>query len=336
MLIGRNAQRLITLALSLLLAGPGFAQPLEFVVLGDIPYGKDQVGSLGFIGSKIRKAGFPFVIHYGDLKAGDASCDDTLLADRQDQLFQLVEGGLFYTPGDNDWTDCDRPEAGGFDELERLDKLRGLFFSQDLPSNPEWRIARQAPHYPENARWEYGKLQFVTLHIVGSDNGRHEIEKTNPREKALDAVDARDRANLIWLDAAFDQADKRGLDGLIVVIQADPGDIVHREHRNRSCSETERTACNPYRPFLRRLTEQSDRFDKPVLLVHGSTNNFCLDEGFGGWEAVKLWRLNGPGDFVVIDAAIVRFDPGAPSPFQVRGLLTGDPVAPCSLKERIE
>ncbi|MCZ6667036.1 MAG: hypothetical protein O7B81_17185, partial [Gammaproteobacteria bacterium] len=288
-----------------------------------------QVGNLRFIGSKIRKQGFPFVIHYGDLKAGDASCDDNLLSERRDLLFQLIEGGLFYTPGDNDWTDCDRPDAGSFDELERLDKIRSLFFSKGLPSKPEWRIARQGPDYPENARWTYGDLQFVTLHIVNSDNGRLEIEETEPTEKALDAVDARDRANLVWLDAAFDQAQQRDLDGLIVVIHADPGKIENREDRSRACTKAERSACNPYRPFLRRLTEQADRFDRPVLLVHGSSKAFCLDEGYGGWEAANLWRLDGPGDDDTVDAAVVRFDHDARVPFQVRGLLSWDTPSSC-------
>ncbi len=336
-----HALMLATIGLWLLFSGRSVAEPVEFVVLGDIPYGEDQVRGLEFIGRQINDEGFPFVIHYGDLKAGDALCDDGLLASRRDLLFQLVEGGLFYTPGDNDLTDCDREKAGEFDELKRLDEVRSLFFfsedvSKDLPANPEWQVARQIPKYPENARWTYGNLQFVTLHIVGSDNGRHEITKTDPATKALDAVDERDEANLIWLDAAFDNARQQGRDGLVVVIQADPADIEYREHRSRACTPAERVVCNPYLPFLRRLTERADRFDKPVLLVHGSTSNYCLDEGFGGWAAPKLWRLNGPGDFVVIDAAVVRFDLQDRRPFRVRGLSTGDPAVRCGLEERIE
>ena len=34
-----------------------------------------------------------------------------------------------FTPGDNDWTDCDRPSNGGFNSLERLDHERQVFFS---------------------------------------------------------------------------------------------------------------------------------------------------------------------------------------------------------------
>ena len=167
MLITRDASRLAVVVLFLLFAGVSLAQPVEFVALGDMPYGKDQIGSLKYIGKKIRKAGFPFVIHYGDLKAGDSPCDDGLLSERRDLLASIVEGGLFYTPGDNDWTDCDRPKAGGYDELERLGKIRSLFFSQDLAFRPEWQVARQGPDYPENAAWVFGNLQFVTLHIVG-------------------------------------------------------------------------------------------------------------------------------------------------------------------------
>jgi hypothetical protein len=34
-----------------------------------------------------------------------------------------------FTPGDNDWTDCDRPSNGTFSSLERLDHERKTFFS---------------------------------------------------------------------------------------------------------------------------------------------------------------------------------------------------------------
>ncbi len=334
MMLARVALGLVTFTLSLFSAALSVAQPVEFVVLGDIPYGKDQIGSVKFIGKAIRKAGFPFVIHYGDLKSGGSPCDDSLLSERRDLLAKIVEGGLFYTPGDNDWTDCDRPGAGGYDELERLKKIRSLFFSQNLMLKPEWQTARQSPDYPENARWVFGNLQFVTLHIVGTDNGRQEILKTDPAAKALDAVDARDRANLVWLEAAFDNARQHGLDGLIVAMQADPFDIADHAQRNRPCSQTERTACNPYLPFLQNLTRLADLFDRPVLLVHGSTSNFCIDRGFGGWRARKLWRLNGPGDFVYVDAAVVRFDPDDVNPFQVRSLSTEDPVSPCRLRDK--
>ncbi len=298
----------------------------EFVVLGDMPYGSGQVAKLDVIGAKIRERGFPFAIHYGDVKGGGAPCD--LIPARRDLIYGLIPGHVFYTPGDNDWTDCDRPGAGGYDELARLDLLRRIFFSQALPAEPEWRIARQTPDYPENARWVYGGLQFVTLHIVGTDNGRQEILKSDVA-RALDAVDARDRANLTWLDAAFDDAAEDGADGLVAVIHADPSDFRHRRYRDRPCTRDERTRCNPYLGFVQRLRERAARLDKPVLLVHGSTSAYCLDAEFGGALAPKLWRLNGPGDFAVIDAAVVEFDAKRGRPFEIRGLMSERPVSPC-------
>lgn len=326
MLFRRHTMGTLAAALFLLPAAAA-ADPVEFVVLGDIPYGQGQVGTLENIRIKIKEKAFPFVIDYGDVKGGGESCD--LIPERRDLIYGLLPGKVFYTPGDNDWTDCDRPSAGGYDELTRLDMLRRIFYSQDLPSNPEWHIARQGPDYPENARWEYGRLQFATLHIVGTDNGRNEISKSDvPR--ALDAVDARDRANLTWLEAAFGSATARNAEGMVIVMHADPFDIEHRQYRDRPCTGQERQECNPYLAFLERLTERAGRFGRPVLLVHGSTSNYCLDRGFGGWRAGKLWRLNGPGDFIVIDAAVVTFDPHNRTPFAVRGLSTNDAAPECA------
>lgn len=322
---------IVLLSLVLQLSGAATAKGSEFVVLGDMPYGKDQIGTLKYIGSKIRARGFPFVVHYGDVKAGDGVCSDAVLRERQQVIYGLMEGRVFFTPGDNDWTDCDRAAAGGFDELERLSRLREIFFAPgDLPAEPDWRIARQEPDYPENARWRREDVVFVTLHIVGSDNGRQEIEHSDVQE-ALAAVAERDRANLVWLDAAFGAAVKEGEEAaaLVIFMQADPDEIWDRSHRGRPCDAQEPQACNPYLTFLESLTAQADAFDKPVLLVHGSTNSFCLDTGFGGWRARKLWRLNGPGDFVTVDAAVVKVDPEARIPFQVHGLLSGDSPPDC-------
>ena len=42
--------------------------------------------------------------------------------------FQSVRHPFILTPGDNDWTDCHGVEARKFDPLERLSKLRTMFF----------------------------------------------------------------------------------------------------------------------------------------------------------------------------------------------------------------
>ncbi len=36
---------------------------------------------------------------------------------------------------------------------------------------------------------------------------------------------------------------------------------------------------------------------RPVLLVQGDTNPYCMDKDFGGQQAPNLWRLNAWGDY---------------------------------------
>ena len=78
-----------------------------------------------------------FFIHVGDIKGGGESCDDGLLS-RRIALLQQAPRPVFFTPGDNDWTDCHRLVAGSFDPLERLQWLRSIAFErqQSLGSSP--------------------------------------------------------------------------------------------------------------------------------------------------------------------------------------------------------
>ncbi len=339
--------RLAALVLSFCLLAAGGAPRAEvtFAVLGDMPYDSDtQTNSLRYIGDKLRKAEVDLVIHYGDIKGGGEPCDPDLMQARREIVLGLVPGRVVYTPGDNDWTDCDRDEAGRFDEMDQLKKLRRLFFSGPPPSGDGWRVGRQSKDYPENALWRLGKLQFVTLHVVGTGNGRNEILPSKKategksaeevkgltrqlEEQAREAAGHRDEANLEWLAKAFTAAD--GAEGLVVVMHADPTDLKAWEKTGEVCDDKVLVNCDPYARLMNSLSAQAIDFENPVLLVHGSTGSYCLYRDFGGPATPNLWRLNGPGDFVVIDASIVTFKAGADPPFEVHGLLTGDPVALC-------
>ena len=51
------------------------------------------------------------------------------------------------TPGDNDWTDCDRASNGSFNSLERLDHERQVFFgtSASLGTHPLQQEEQSTP-----------------------------------------------------------------------------------------------------------------------------------------------------------------------------------------------
>jgi hypothetical protein len=76
----------------------------------------------------MNAAQLAFSVHDRDLKQGSGSpCDDALYG-RAVGWFDSLEDAAMFTPGDNDWTDCDRPANGGFSSRERLDRERQLFF----------------------------------------------------------------------------------------------------------------------------------------------------------------------------------------------------------------
>lgn len=283
------------------------AEPVRFVVIGDLPYSADQYRTLETeLRPGIAKGGFPFVVHVGDFKGGGVPCSDEGLERAYRQIMSLIPERVFYTPGDNDWTDCDRGKLNApIWELKRLDRLREVFYSKS-PAVPEgWHYRRQED-YPENAMWRFGGIQFATLHVVGTNNGRVEIE-LDDKSTALDAVDARDAANARWLDSAFASAVTSAASALVVAMQAD----ITKVGWDRKCSRKHRAKCDGFASVRDQLIVASAAFRKPVLLVHGDTGRYCIDRDFGGDAAPNLWRLNSAGDWIV-DATVIEFDPSAP------------------------
>jgi hypothetical protein len=104
---------------------------------GDLPYSDVQAltGVPNLI-ADMNGQDLEFTVHDGDFKAGNGTvgsvtptiCSDALYLQGLGYLNALNAPAMF-TPGDNDWTDCDRPSNGGFSSLERLDHERALFFS---------------------------------------------------------------------------------------------------------------------------------------------------------------------------------------------------------------
>ena len=75
--------------------------------------------------------------------------------------------------------------------------------------------------------------------------------------------------------------------------------------------------CDAFALFRDQLRRLARRFGKPVLLVHGDTNPYCLDKSFGMPGAPGLWRLNASGDFYqpashATEVTIRPDDPAAP------------------------
>jgi len=181
------------------------AERFSFAVFGDTPYFAFEEPAVVRLIDSLADARVAFVVHVGDFKAAAAPCSDELFADRR-RMFDASPVPFVFVPGDNEWTDCHRATAGGHDPLERLARLREVFFpDDDSLGKQKLRLVRQSADarfgaFRENARWRMGGIVFVTLNVPGSNNNLG-------RNAAMDAEHAaRMAANFDWLGAAVRQA----------------------------------------------------------------------------------------------------------------------------------
>jgi hypothetical protein len=261
---------LLTLVLCLLLAAcasrPPHPDAFSFGVFGDTPYSEaEQLPYLRMM-EKMNGEPLAFVAHVGDFK-GSGACSDALYLKRKAE-FDASAHPFIYTPGDNEWTDCRRKHMGGMDPIERLARLREIFFGDrwSLGRNRLELLAQDkcleagcpCPAHPENRFWTRAGVRFVTLNIPGSDN--------NVGYDAANDAEARcrDAANGAWLEQAVRVSERSETRALVILIQANPWD----------------SKKPVYRAFLRQVEEASRRLKKPVLLVHGDSHTQRIDTPF--------------------------------------------------------
>ena len=199
-----------------------------------------------------------------------------------------------YTPGDNEWTDCDRPAAGAYSSRERLDFIRrNLFDTRFSFGQRRIRLEQQAAPYVENRRWREGGVSYATLHVVGSDNNRAG-ETPDPAE-----WEARDRATNRWMRETFAQAKRRGDRAVLLTAQANPG--FERSDPTRAPVRDPQTLApeDGFRNFLRALREETIAFRRPVVLVQGDSHYMRVDKPLldvNGRRVENFTRAETPGD----------------------------------------
>jgi hypothetical protein len=262
---------------------------------GDLPYSDVQAltGVPNLI-ADMNRQDLEFTVHDGDFKAGNGTpnsvtptiCSNDLYKQGLGYLNALKAPAMF-TPGDNDWTDCDRPANGGFSSLERLDYERALFFASPF-SFGKRRIRQHvqtdilclgvggpAPCV-ENRRWSLGGVTYATLNVQGSCN--------NLCDTAPDPAEwqARNQANIVWLGETFADAVARGSVAVMLIAQANPGwdltDSTRAPTRDpRTLAETDAMP-DGYQDYLLELRRQVIAFHEPVAYVHGDSHYFRVDK----------------------------------------------------------
>jgi hypothetical protein len=297
----------VLLACIVALPAGAHAQTYEFAVFGDMPYVRDEAQRARYLPryhgllTAIDKTDARFLVHVGDYTTGPFCGDSTV--ELRYREFQGMQKPLIFVFGDNDWTDCGR---GGFDPIERLEKLRQTF-TQDhvtlgwvkLPLERQSDDARFSK-FRENVRWTFGNEMYVALNLPGSWNnwGR------DPDQPSAEYVE-RNAANLEFMRESFARAAAEGRRGIALFIQANPGLNSLPEDRNAALTRG-------FDDFLRELQRLVVAFGKPVVLFHGDTHYFRIDKPL----------VNGHGEVVPNFTRVETF--GHPNYYWIRVHVDGN------------
>ena len=243
-------------SLCVLIAFGAQAETWRFALIGDTPYSKREQRELPLMLHEIAAAQPSFIVHAGDLKSSSAKCSDEIFLDRL-ALFNSSTVPLIYTPGDNEWMDCEHLVAGHFGKLERLGKLREIFFSEPFSlGKTRIPVEQQSAAYPENLRWRLGPVVFLTLNVPGPNNNFGMGQKASPEFVARNPV------VIDWLKRGFSTARREKSAGIVIVMQGNPS----FKHFAAGFGHS------GYRELLETLRQETLDFPGQVLLVHGDTH----------------------------------------------------------------
>jgi hypothetical protein len=271
---------------------------------GDMPYGSDGLKAMPATLASINSQELKFTVFDGDIKSGSSLCDDAQYTQIK-SIFDQVKWATVYTPGDNEWTDCDRVKAGSFNPNDRLAQIRQMFFA-DSKSH----VTQQSAQFPENARWEHDGVTYITVDVPGTDNNYPQFKgglpidadgaltsvSGKPQNGDLAEYTARNAANLAWLDAGFAFAKQQGSKGVMIIQQADMF----------AATTTDPTA--HYADTRAKLASLTSSFAGQVALVNGDDHSFLVDNPMG---LSNFTRLITDGD---VNHGWVRADVDAHTP----------------------
>ncbi len=288
----RRRHTLLALATTILLAGtfattpalasdsgragprPHHDRPFTFAMIGDVPYGTDAEAHFPtFIQGINADPDVTQVTHLGDIKSGSTTCtDERFQAVRQN--FDLFADPLYYTPGDNEWTDCHRANNGAYQPLERLAKIRSLFFDPTgRTQGHQVPVTTQARRgFPENFRWTRGDVSFATIHVIGSNNDLAPwagIGQTSATPQQVDEQERRMAAAIDNVKAAYADARRHHRRTVVIQQQADMFDP--------TITDPQLADYSAFTPLVQALVDQSRRFHGVTYLFNGDSHRFNED-----------------------------------------------------------
>ena len=245
----------------------------SFAVIGDVPYGADQIAKFpGWIG-QINQTDPEFTIHVGDIKNGSTRCDDAYYAMIRED-FDLFESPLVYTPGDNEWTDCHRANNGSYQPLERLAHDRAVFFEHPgltLGQRP-MRVSSQADDgLPENVLFRKQGVELAVLHVVGSNDDLQPwtgIGNTVATPAQVAEEQHRMAGALAEVHAAFAAARQKQDRAVALFLQADMFDPTYTPAPSD---------ISAFGPLVQAIVDETNAYSGDVYLFNGDSHLYNSD-----------------------------------------------------------
>jgi len=301
---------------------------------GDLPYSAEQAAVIPNLIADMNSQNLAFTAHDGDLRQGSGSpnCADNSIYTRAATYFGSLHAPAIFTPGDNDWTDCDRKSLGadGRNSLQELTNERAFFFAtahtlgqtqflQEVQATPlckgfgtansnsgpnsDIKLTQTATYTDvpcvENRRWIVGTVMYATVNIQGSCNNLCD-DYPDPVEYA-----ARNAAGIQWMKDTFTTAASQNCVAVMLITQADPGfddtDAARAPTRNANTlvEDDAAKATDGFHDFLVALRAQVIAFGKPVAYVHGDSHYFRVDKPLldaAGKRVTNFTRVETFGD----------------------------------------
>ena len=209
----------------------------------------------------------------------------------------------------DDWLDCHTPEMGNYDPFKQLAYVRTRFYNGQSPifgsGGKGIYTEIYNSKYPELQMWIHNDVMYMTLHIVGSNNGFYD-NKDQKCETSLDLIDrdcersiadhqAQIKASVEFMVKCFDFAKQYSLAGVMVTIHAN----IFRTDAELSPSgrftPTSLLVLTGYPAFWDALVAEAKYFQKPVVLFHGGSHFYRNVQNPGG-HAKNLAAVMCPGN----------------------------------------
>ena len=291
---------------------------VSFAFIGDVPYTSSQTILMnGLTASVNGDPDVQFVAHSGDFKGGSDLCSDSAFQSTFNS-FQQFSDPFWYTPGDNDWTDCHRNSNGNYQPADRLAKVRSLYFSTpgQTTGGAPMTVTSQAivsgvrtdREMVENTYFNSKCVTFGDIHSVSSNQGYldpnyvstlpagssgYTVETPTEKTARYAEVDARIAADVRWIDAIFAAADANSSDAVFLMMQAEP---LLASMLPGGVPDNDKVFGTEFVAIRAEILAQTDAHpNMQVVIAHGDQHNHLWEPGYGGVAHPNLARLENWG-----------------------------------------